>query len=159
VFLDVGAGQRVAVRNREAVTIVELATDGAPPKLLPLGFVTGVRFSEDGHMLAGIGSDGRVMLADTRTGHAGAVAPRLRARERMMSEQSKLGSGPHYDKRRVVFSGDGSRVLVLDSDGALQRSRALPPTAPAELRDWVRTNAPRLPASATLEDLASGDDP
>jgi serine/threonine protein kinase len=157
-FLAIAAGRRIAVRGREDVTIVELDPDGAPSIVVPLGFVTALRFSSDGRMLAGMSRDGRVVLGDSGTGRAGQVGPRLRARARMMSEHDSPGSGAFADKRRVAFSSDGTRVLVLDSNGALQRSHLLPPAQPSELRAWVRTNAPRLPASATLEDLAPDDE-
>jgi len=159
MLLAIGAGQRVAVRSREHVTIVELGTSGAPPTAMTLGFVTGARFSSDGRVLAGIAADGRVVLTDASSGRAGAVGPRLRTRERTFAELADSDSSLRADERSVVFSADTTRVLVLDASGALQRSRSLPPTTPAELRDWVRTNAPRLPATATLEELVPADDP
>ncbi|HET6583869.1 MAG TPA: hypothetical protein VFG69_10480, partial [Nannocystaceae bacterium] len=151
-FLGVGPRGRIAVRERDRVVVDDIATPG-DPTALALGFVTRARFAGDGRTIVGLATDGHLVIGDVSTARVGHLGPRLRFREQTAAELQTVGKGLVSDDRRFAFSRDGTRVLVIDGDGALQRSRPLPPASSDELRAWVHANAPALPSSVTLDRL------
>jgi len=117
-------GSRVAIGSATGLTmLVDLATGRAvgPAPTVPTGSAISLAFSPDGHLLAIGSSDGRATLYDASTGHQvvsyPAGAGQITRSSRFDSLGNFDGGGTTVGPSAVVFSPDGSDLIVVHVDG------------------------------------------